>query len=215
MDRSRAGRLTLSLPRSHGGGGGGGGGSDPVDRADNFNRADGAVGTPSDAGSAWEGSVGIARVVSNRLKGVGSLAIGGNPVVLETHSGDYTVAVDIVTLGTAAGVILNYSDDQNYVFLAFGSAYPVNKFMKVQGGVVSLIEDLEGIGNVVSQGDRVMFQRIDEGLFVSIDGGNSQIGSTFGVAFNKTVTKHGIWIGDLITVFDNFNGTKPPGGGGS
>jgi hypothetical protein len=151
--------------------------------------------------------------VSNQLRASGSLNANGNPLALETFSADFNSSVTIVTLGAKAGVLIRYTDANNFIAWLFGSDYPLNKIVKVEGGVLTELAD--GDGGTVVAGDTVTIQGNSDSISVFVGNGDTLYGSAFGVTFNQTATKHGILLGDTTTVFDDYNGTLIAGGGGS
>jgi large repetitive protein len=83
-----------------------------TNRVDNFNRADGALGTPSDGGSAWVAQAGTWAVLGNQARV--STSVAGQSVVLQSSSSNVTVQA---TLGVSSGFGLctRAADANNYI----------------------------------------------------------------------------------------------------
>src|SRR5207249_737276 len=96
-------------------------------RSDNFNRANGVLGTPSDGGSAWVDPTSNFNVVSNQAGASGS----GNqaPAVLEASASDVVIKATSSNLSRFFGLSARYSDSSNYIYAAFDAVsgnYTIN-----------------------------------------------------------------------------------------
>jgi hypothetical protein len=96
-----------------------------ANRADTFNRADSSValGTPSDAGSAWSALSGTWGISSNQARKV-TAADGQHIAVLESSAADVEVQCTFPVLenGADAGLVLRVVDTSNYLLVAVRGA---------------------------------------------------------------------------------------------
>lgn len=83
-------------------------------RSDNFNRADGSLGTPSDGGSAWE-SISNISISSNQASAGGTLAFAA--LEASTNRVDVQVTLTSIPVGSSQGAVARAADDGNF-FLA-------------------------------------------------------------------------------------------------
>lgn len=166
-------------------------------RSDNFNRANGAVGTPSDGGSAWI-VTGNLVVSSNKLaQGAG----GDNRGVLEASDADVDVTVTITSssFDGGGGVIIrrDAADATDYVLVSIGSAsqiviYTAPAFDFVaQNNALTLVS-----GDVI---------RVNtNGAAITVyQNGVLRISTTS--SYNQTDTKHGLRISSSADTFDDFS----------
>jgi hypothetical protein len=111
-----------------------------TNRVDNFNRADttNAIGTPSDAGSAWVQVSGAWGITSNTA--YCSSTAGQNICVLDSTSSNTTVQATMTgtfTGGGDVGLILREADDNNYILCKIAQT-TVQIFKKVAGTYTSI-----------------------------------------------------------------------------
>lgn len=199
------------------------------DRSDNFNRADGAPGTPSDGGSDWvtdqaydtvgTPNGGALAVSSNTIKiGTAPSSSSLSPTaVLETGSNVAAVSttVAVVNAGSSYGMkhILRWIDNANYVYVYWqvssGNAQIVTRTAHAEATIATIT----GTG-AISAGN-VLGSRVDESGNVIVSrngvdfGSPTAIGSTW-----DTGTKHGVAFRGLYTVnaIDDITITVPSTG---
>lgn len=156
-----------------------------MNRSDTFDRADtsSAIGTPSDAGSAWSQISGTWGIASNLAyeSSTQTQAI----CVLESSeaNGDVQATASVIS---NCGIVARVSDDSNYILMEV-QVNQVRVFKKVAGSFTQLGSTYSG---TVSNGDV---------LKLSVDGSNNIIAHTNGTArvttsdsHNSTATQHGI-----------------------
>lgn len=173
-------------------------------RSDNFNRANGAIGSPSDGGSAWSELVGTHQIVSNAAK----RASGGlnTAAVLQASSatGDVTIAVDA---SYSSGPLFRATDASNWFSALYsgGSAYLYRR----QSGSDNLLAS-------ISSPSTTTLTISGNGSAIKLLANSVQIASVTD-SFNLTATLHGIlWQSGSASV-DNFvfNDTSAPASGPS
>ena len=179
-----------------------------ANRNDDFNRANGAIGTPSDGGSAWESLQGVWSVVSNQAGNDG--ALGDEGVVLQASSAVVTVTVTFATHTSSGGIIVRASDQSNYFLIHSSQATGTFVIFRKQSGTYTEIQS--GGARAVS-GD-VVKVTVTSGNLISVYK-NDVFQTSVTDAFNSTATKHGIRSGgDSAFRFDSFSITDDSGGGG-
>jgi hypothetical protein len=170
-----------------------------ANRSDNFNRANGAIGSPSDGGSAWSVLVGSASVSSN------SCNVGGNAfdaAVLEASTSEVDVTMvqavtPSVAFGRLVGMCCRMSDASNGWYLELrsgGTATTVTPTLhRRQSGTnnleVSCTSVTVGAGDsfrINCSGDTIRVYHTPSG------GSESLLGTKTSATFNQTETKHGI-----------------------
>jgi hypothetical protein len=190
-------------------------------RSDTFNRADGALGTPSDAGSAWT-TVGVGVTLA------GNQAVGdifGGPVAgvawLEASEADAATSVTLKAVwnsGNPTGPAVRSSDYQNYIGL---ECYAVGlgdtetpQIVKVEAGSRTVLQTIAGVTTAVND----VMKLEASGTTIKAYKNGVQIGTDqTGVTFNQTVTKHGMMFGSgnpTRNALDDFQIEDVGGGGG-
>src|SRR4051812_21276090 len=107
-------------------------------RSDNFNRADGALGAPSDGGSAWL-TIGNAEVVSNQAAGAAFSAVPGQTSRLEASNADVDVQLTLKLMwNSGIGPVVRCTGASDYIGLkctdvGLGGGAPL--IVKVEAGV--------------------------------------------------------------------------------
>lgn len=152
-----------------------------VNRSDNFNRADGAIGTPSDAGAAWQSLSGTWTIASNKA----TTSSNNARVVLTGSSAN--VRVTATFNGTGGGAILLRAVDNNNHFQCYLSTTQVAIVKVVAGAGTPLVL----LGNTFTSGD-IMDASIDSAGLITIIKNGIVICSTTDNSF-PTETKHGLW----------------------
>ena len=181
-----------------------------ANRADNFNRSDGAIGSPSDGGSAWVVESGTWQIASLQARELGNGT--GCRMTLESSEADGTVAckVSSFTFGTSSatgGIIARYSDANNWLLLWFGSTSQARLYKMVSGSLSQVGSDMSG---TFASND--IFSMVLSGSSVTCKQNGSDMASAFTVADLTSNTKHGLFT-DLgaSALFDDWSFT---GGGG-
>lgn len=82
-----------------------------MDRSDDFNRANGALGTPSDGGSAWVDAGGTGSISSNEFLGINLFT--WTPAYLETSTTQGKISATVKALGNS-GIGFRYVDSNNF-----------------------------------------------------------------------------------------------------
>lgn len=197
-------------PVASGGGGGGGGGTLV---SDDFNRANGALGT-APTGQAW--TAGSEWSVASNQAYFHSIVAGGSYGLATVNAGqaDVTVIADLIltAAGGDSGLAIRYADDNNFVFVdvsgSDGSGWQSKVFERIGGsftGMTSLVS-LTGASSAAP----VKIKAVASGstITVSYDTGSGYqlIGTFTNTAGLRTNTKHGLVSesGQTTTLFDNF-----------
>jgi len=177
-------------------------------RLDNFNRAAGSVGTPSDGGSAWQVLGGTWLITEYSSGQFGLVQQSGNydNAVLDAGSSDASVQVTLQTFYSNVSILLRVVDGSNFVgvtFLDSGSNYI--RIFKVAGGSYTPLHDFTG--NSVSAGDVVKVGV--SGSTYSVYKNGSLIGTWTETSFS-TATKYGLSTNETM-VFEDFSITVSSG----
>lgn len=103
---------------------------------DNFNRADGAIGSPL-VGAALTVDTGSFSIVSNRVQ---TASVGNNRALTTVSTADHVVEVDFVANPSGAWTIFRAVDTSNFYRVGFGGVWPNQLVIQsiVSGGVGSL-----------------------------------------------------------------------------
>jgi hypothetical protein len=165
-----------------------------ANRTDTFLRADGAIGTPSDGGSAWQQLSGTWVVASNQA--AETSGAGQCVCVLESGTPDADVQATAGGTLTDAGLVLRASGNSDYLLFQFGSGGSQIFRRTAAGGFVSL-----AVGPAVAAGSVVTFHA--KGTTVSAFDDGVQ---TMSVAESsgQANTLHGLRANDLTCRYANF-----------
>jgi hypothetical protein len=173
-------------------------------RSDNFNRADttSAIGTPSDAGSAWVQQSGTWGISSNQAYESASTVQAS--CVLEANAANVSVQATIATLSAAVGIVARAADDNNYLVATIVPTQAI-LYKRVAGSFIQLGATFVG---AFSNGDVIKLV-VDSGNNITVyQNGVSIITATDSAG--STNTKHGLRANaDLTSRFDNFSITSP------
>jgi len=168
-------------------------------RSDDFNRADGAIGSPSDGGAAWSVLAGTWNVASNEAQCTTGTS-AAHSVVLEASS----AVVDVQVTRRASldvGLVCRASDASNYILLAYGDTTAQYRLFRVQAGAFTL---LASVSVTTASGDVVKLTVTSGDAYTAYKNGVSQL--TGSSSFNNTATKHGMWTwNDTAARFDIFS----------
>lgn len=178
-----------------------------ANRADDFNRVDGAIGLPSDGGSAWTVRTGTWQVSSNEARE--SAFVNAAVVVLESSAADVEVQATI-TLAGGAGIVVREASAGNFL-LASGAAGTTLALAKVAGGSQTLVTN--SFPATLSSGDTIKV--IADGDQVSCLINGVEVIPPQTITDYETATKHGLYgDGQPSTKFENFSVTDLAAGGG-
>jgi hypothetical protein len=167
---------------------------------DNFNRADGAVGTSS-GGEAWTASAGTVNVSSNQA--VASAAANTRAYLEAGQADGYVEATISGVNGTnQTWLVARFSDANNFWRIGF-----IANVMYIQKIVAASATTLRTVtnfypGNLGMPSTARIGLRMSGNNFALIYEGNVAI--TWTDAFNATATKHGVQMDNTTTRFDNF-----------
>lgn len=185
-------------------------------RFDNFNRADGAYGTPSDGGSAYE-TVGTNWLVTNNTARLSSTAPSG--AVLETGFSDADVTLVISTLMVDFGRLhigLRWTDSNNFWYTECrrnGTGVQFSIYRRQAGvttnvtGIVTVANTAFAVGDAFrfrGQGNRLTVYHTPVATGIEVLRADTGSGQTF----NQTATKHGLASGgsaDSTVRIDNLS----------
>lgn len=180
-------------------------------RSDNFNRANGSIGTPSDAGSAWIVPDSGWSINGNRAHCSG----GGLQSVCFLESGmadaDIEVTVPIFqSVGTVdIGIVARVTDDSNYILAAITGGDVGFRLFNRSGGFTQIGSTVAGTW---AAGD--VFRLRVNGTSVELFQ-NGVLRISGASSAHQTVTKHGLRASqDTGTYFDSFSISAITGGGG-
>jgi hypothetical protein len=166
----------------------------PISRADSFNRADGAIGTPSDAGTTWTPITGTFNVLSNQAKNNS----GSGLAVLQSYSYIGSVQATITNIGAGPGLVIRCADALNYIKVVITTAGLT--LYKMVGGVQTSVGTYTG---TIANGDTVLLQSDSFNNIIVRQNGTLRI--TAAVAEGYYNTMHGISAdADTTSTFDNF-----------
>lgn len=177
-------------------------------RSDNFNRADGAIGTPSDGGSAWVQESGTWAISTNRAH---ESAVTAQAVCsLQSSASIVDVQATMLEAGGldsgACGLVARVADDSNYLLYI-----PDGRLYKKVGGGFTLMAGFAS--TTISNGDVLKLSVDGSNLITGYNNGSSIISTTDSAG--STNTKHGIRThNESGWYFDTFSITDNGGGGG-
>lgn len=152
-----------------------------VNRTDDFNRANGAIGTPSDAGAAWQVLSGTWTIASNEAT---SASFSARAVL---NSGSANVLVKVTQKGTGGiGVVFRAVDANNYMYAQVGTTQ-----IRIRSVVAGVDTVLKQIGFVPAIND--VFETIvtSANLITVRVNGIQRISHTSSQF--STATLHGLW----------------------
>lgn len=183
-------------------------------RADNFNgRGNAAIGTPSDAGSAWS-------TIFTWTTTTGNVAVnsGGDSqatCVLESGASDVEIQATVgsVTSTSNVGLCARQTDYQNYILATFeGSGGTAFRLFSVTGGAFTQIGST-GSGFITS-GDVIKLVVNGTSIESFVNGVSVRSGTS---SAHQTVTRHGLRAHSDggVTTFDDFTISSISGGSSS
>lgn len=179
-----------------------------TNRADNFNRSDGAIGTPSDGGSAWS-IIGFGNwsVISNQAGCATSAA--QTVAYLETSATDGTVQATLATLGTSNALVTRLADSNNYIFASVEAGIPrIQLWKKVAGSFTNFGSPSSYTGSL-SANDVLAIEASGNDYTVTLNGSSIITGTTTDL---NTNTKVGIRANaDTTARLDDFSFTESGG----
>jgi len=165
---------------------------------DDFDRADGAIGT-STGGEAWTASAGTFLVASGKAM---ASAAANTRAFMDAGAADIYADVLVTHLEKGSWLIVRLSDANNYWRIGF-NGITINA-QKVVAGGVTIVESIQGFSpNRAGRADTARLSvRASGGDFeVMYDG---SIVLRFTDAFNSTATKCGIQTDSALNQFDDF-----------
>lgn len=167
-----------------------------ANRADNFNRSDttNAIGTPSDAGSAWSQLFGTFGIASNQ--GYESAGTGQAMAVLESSEADGEVSVKLSVLpdaGKAAGVVCRVSTFAVGFYFEYLNDF--GGFLRFYRMDFPTFTQLGQLNTSISAGDVLSVEMSGNSLTPKVNGSAPGLsgGPTYTDSHNSTATKHGLW----------------------
>jgi hypothetical protein len=163
-------------------------------RSDNFDRANGAIGTPSDGGSAWQNLSGTWSISGNRAT---TTSYDARTVL---DSGSSNVVVSANNLGSTYGaLVLRALDNTNYIRCQTSSTQAL--IYKVVAGVST---QLAVAANTHVAGDILSASINASNLIQLFVNGILKCSATDSAG--STNTKHGIWGNNTGTyMYDDFS----------
>lgn len=170
-------------------------------RADTFDRADGAIGTPSDGGSAWVVIAGAWNVISNRagMSNLTSLACA----VLESSVSNVEVQATIPVLGSTPRLVARLADANNFLLAYTNAGTTMQIYKRVAGTLTQLGSTYSG---TVSAGDVLKF-RVNGNDLIFYQNGVARVTTSDGAGASNT--QHGIGSHqDTTCRFDDFSITE-------
>lgn len=177
-------------------------------RADTFNRANGSLGTPSDAGSAWVDAGGTGSVSSNQFVGVNLFA--WTPAYLEASTAVASVAVTAKTFGNS-GLIGRYVDANNFWLLQVQSG-SLGLYKRVSGTFTQVGSTYTG---TISANDVLLLDVTSGNAWTAKQNGTTRIGPTSADSTHSTATKWGLSNFSGAATYDDLSITDNAGGGGA
>jgi hypothetical protein len=186
----------------------------PVNRADNFNRADSpSLGTPSDGGSAWTDRFGSFAIVGNQavadaMQGAGQPWAADNSVALSTLtcSANGTVSFMFPLQSGNQGIAFRYSDVNNmWVAFLSGNYLFVDK---VAGGVKTSVVNTQLSQNYPLGSGVILRVVLTSGGFTvqtTMGGVTQQEGDPIADTFNNGAIEHGPYATNATAPFENFS----------
>ena len=176
-----------------------------ANRTDTFNRTNGAaIGTPSDAGSAWiqqsgtwiiSGSAGVGGTgAANESSGASQCTC-----VLESSMADCDVQLTSMGSGSGQGICFRSTDDSNYLLLDLGTS-TVQVYSRIAGSFATV-----GSSASVTAGDQDIWKVTLSGNNITVFQ-NGTLRITTSSTFNNTATLHGLRTTSNNGLFyDNFS----------
>jgi hypothetical protein len=160
-------------------------------RSDNFNRADGAIGTPSDGGSAWSVESGAWVVSSNR-----ATVTSAGTIVLECSASDGTVSAKIYGAANSPAIVARYTNASNRILCGVDPWNAIALYRLESGSYNLLASSAPPVA-----GDTVSLVLLGSSVKV-LHNGAEVISVT--ESFNSTATKHGLSLSGDSAQFDDF-----------
>lgn len=172
--------------------------------SDDFNRADGAIGT-STSGHVWNSISGTWAVLSNKARE--SIGTGNRLVVLDLARPDIEVEVEVTMGASIAGIALRAIDASNFLMLQL--SVPSNHLMFRKLDTASFVNlwSITSFGVVNGNTYKLGVRAFGRNFRFYVDG--TQRGEYTATTADYTkfgaVTKHGLYVGtDSAARFDNF-----------
>lgn len=165
-----------------------------VNRTDTFNRADGAIGTPSDAGAAWQVLSGTWNIVSNEAT---SSSFSGRAVL---NSGSANVLAKVTQRGTGGiGIVFRAVDANNYMYAQVGTTQ-----IRIRSVVAGVDTVLKQVGFVPAINDVFDLIVTSANLISMRVNGIQRITHTSSQF--STATLHGLWATNSggTFIYDDF-----------
>jgi hypothetical protein len=152
-------------------------------RSDSLNRADGAIGSPSDGGAAWTDPGAAFSIISNQA----GAASGDQRVAwLESSTSNVTVQVTAVVIGPNPGLVIRAIDNSNYLLCVFTTA-GITCYKQVAAVFTQIGTTYLG---AIANGDVMQFIPDASNLITAKQNGTTRF--TVTEATHATGTKHGI-----------------------
>lgn len=173
-----------------------------TDRTDNFNRADGAIGTPSDGGSAWSVQNGAWNVLSNTA--YETLTTTFAIAVLESSVSNVEVEVTLSAVGPGPALVARFADTSNYILASYDQPTTAVYLWKNVAGSFTQF----GSSTITLSANDVLKLRVDSSNLITLYvNGVSKVSVTDSAG--STNTKHGIYAyQDDTSRFENFSITE-------
>lgn len=186
---------------------------------DDFDRSDSALSLGStSSGSLWTTRTGVLGISGNRGYPV-SLTSGWAIATLDVGSADgcYQVKLPVArTQNTIAGLVLRYSDINNFFYAYYRLGLAEVLVGKVEAGVNTSNFATGAWGTDVS-GNGQTLRVVLSGTSIKVYMEGVEVIDTTS-SFNQTATKHGLWSAETVTrwddlLFDDATPSAPAGGG--
>jgi len=177
--------------------------------SDNFNRADGPLGTTPVGGKTWATTgTAVMTVASNQAKVTSGTGIGAVLVPVDGTNGTFKATVKAVSGSPAtmiAGLAFRSQDNSNTLMVALRSTASVAEYTlasRVGGTTTTMV----ATGVVPAANDVIQVDLSGDNIVVKING--TQVASTTSTQFN-TLAKGGLYINgsDTITTWDDWSYT--------
>ena len=157
-----------------------------MSRSDTFNRSDGAIGTPSDSGSAWSVVNGTWEVSSNQARETGGAGTFQR-CVLEASTSEAEVQVTLAAVASKQMAIAGrHSSGSNYWLCRCYGDSSLLRIYKVETGTQTF---MDGYSGTVADGDVIRF-RFEGNVITVYQNGTQRIQVTD--SFNSTATQYGL-----------------------
>lgn len=176
-------------------------------RSDNFNRANGSIGTPSDGGSAWSVLSGVWEISANNAF---SNSIAAHTVAsLEASTSDADVQATVVIKQNGCGLAARIADNSNYLRMYVQGADSTMHLYKVVAGVHTLLT--EDLAVTYAAGDVIKISCNGTSVKCYLNGVEKlSVTESAGL----TNTQHGLYANTSAPTYDDFSITGIGGGGG-